>query len=366
MIVHSAEYLYEIYAAIMRRLGGSEEEADIVGRCFVNADLRGKDTQGIAWFPSFYRLVRSGAIRFGTPIQIVEESPAFAVIDGGYGPGQVVGTKAVEIAIEKARRFGVSSAWVRKTGDFGMAANYSMIALQHDCVGIVMSNGTPWVAPWGGREPLFSTSPMSIAIPAGSEKPIVIDMGLSAASHGKVVLAARDRTPLPGPWLVDESGHFTDNPVPLITDPYNRSSAELGAILPLGPKGFGWILLVDILAGVMSGMTTARDIPFNPVGIRKGEGASSDRPQTIGNFIMVIDVGRLMPAAAFKEKVDRIIQSVKSSEPADGFREIVLPGERAAIESERRRREGVPVRDEEWFKLVAIAGEADPNVEALR
>jgi LDH2 family malate/lactate/ureidoglycolate dehydrogenase len=271
----------------------------------------------------------------------------------------------MELALKKAKESGVACAWVRRTGDFGMAANYAMLALEHDCVGMVMSNGSPFVAAWGGRDPLFSTNPISIAIPAGEEKPIVIDMSASSVSHGKVVRTARDLARLPGPWLVDESGQVTDDPRPLITDPYNRSSPELGAILPLGPKGFAWILFVEIFAGVMSGMTIAKDIPFNPKGVLTGEGASGERPQTLGNFMLVIDLGRLMPLPEFKEKIDRVVRSVKSSRLAEGFDEIVLPGERAARQMERRQREGVPVREEEWLNIVAIAKERGVDLEGV-
>ena len=353
----SAHYLQAVYEAIWARLGAPPDEARIFAGCFVKADLIGKDTQGIACIPLVYPWVRSGAIRFGVPIKMAKEGPAFAVVDGGYGPGQVVATRAMEIAVQKAREATVGSVWVRNTSDFTMASNYSTIALAHNYVGLAMSNGVPLVAPWGGRDPVFNTNPLSFAIPAGDEKPIVFDGSMSSVSHGAVVYAARDRVRMPGDPLVDEDGNRTDDPIPIIVDSYDRGSEQLGAILPLGPKGFGWLIWVDILAGIMSGMSTAKKVPVDP---------SASDPWTGGIFLMAINVGNLMALDEFKAKVDDLIRNVKESRLAEGFDEIVLPGERAMQEEQRRLREGVPIRDEDWDKVSDIAAGLGIDLDSLR
>jgi LDH2 family malate/lactate/ureidoglycolate dehydrogenase len=208
-----------------------------------------------------------------------------------------------------------------------------------------MGNGAPLAAPWGGRDRVFSTNPIAVAIPAGRELPIVIDMSSSALSHGQVVLAARDGRLVSGPLLVDESGQFTDNPRPLVADPRHRESPLLGAILPQGPKGFGWLLIVELFAGLLSGMKPSYLNVFPP---------TPEHLSTIGHFLMAIDVSALMPVNEFKAKVDDLITTIKGSRLADGFDAIVLPGERAAQEEARRRREGVPIRDEEWREVIEI------------
>ena len=353
----SAGYLYTGYEAIWRALGASAEEAGTVARCTVSTDLAGKDTQGIAAIPLIYRSVRRGATRFGMPITIVKDGPAFAVVDGGRGPGMVVATRGMEIAIRKAREATVGCVWVRNTNEFAMAASYSTMALEQDYFGLAMSNGVPCVSAWGGRDQVFNTNPLSFAIPARAENPIVFDGAMSSVSHGHVVLAARDRLRMPGNPLIDEAGHVTDDPVPIILDPYDRNSEQLGAILPLGPKGFGWLILVDVLAAIMSGMSTANEIPFNP---------TSEKPWTGGFFLMAINIGDLVDLGEFKSKVDALIRNCKGSRLADGFREIVMPGERAQREAERRRREGIPIRDEDWANLSSIAGELGIDLEGLR
>jgi L-2-hydroxycarboxylate dehydrogenase (NAD+) len=207
-----AEYLHSVYRSIAERFGASPEEAEIFADCTLLPDLRGHATQGLAFLPMVYPLLRDGLARFGAPIRMIREGPGFAIVDGGLGVGQVVATRAMALAIDRAQRDGVASVWVRHTNDFTMASIYALQALVHDCVGVAMSNGAPLVAPWGGRDKMFSTNPIAVAVPAGRELPIVIDMSSSALSHGQVVLAARDGRLVPDRLLVDESGGFTDDP----------------------------------------------------------------------------------------------------------------------------------------------------------
>jgi LDH2 family malate/lactate/ureidoglycolate dehydrogenase len=246
---------------------------------------------------------------------------------------------------------------VRNANDFTRATNYAIMALEHDYFGLAMCNGVPLVAPWGGRDPVFNTNPMAYAIPAGEELPIIYDGATSAVSHGHAVLAARNRARMPADPLVGEDGRFTDDPVPLITDPFDRNSEQLGAILTLGAKGFGWTILVDVLSSLMAGMTTAKEIPFHQ---------SAEHPWTGGIFVMAVNIGNLVDLDEFKAKVDGVIRNCKASRLAEGFSEIVMPGERAQREAERRRRDGVPLREEDWANVVRIAAELDVDLEALR
>ena len=353
----SADYLRSIYEAVARGLGAAEDEARVFSGPFIQADLFGKDTQGIACIPLLYPWFRSGAIRFGTPPKVVKQGPSYVLIDGNRGPGQVVATQAMEMAIEKAKNATVGLVWVRNSNDFTMASSYATMALEHDFIALAMSNGVPLVSTWGGRDPVFNTNPLAFVIPAGTEKPIIFDGAMSSVSHGQVVLAARDQHPMPDSPLVDTEGRRTDDPVPLIVDPYDRGSAQLGAILPLGPKGLGWLIFVDILAGIASGGTTSQGVGFRP---------TLDEPWTGGFFLMAINVGNLQPLDDFKAKVDEMIRNMKSSRHAQDFDEILVPGERAQIECERRSREGVPVREEHWAQVKAIAAELDVEVESLR
>ena len=357
MRIESGEYLQHVYEAIWHALGAHDEEAEIYARCFVRADLLGKETQGIACIPLVYPWIRSGAIQFGRSLTTLREGPSFALFDGNSGPGQVCATRAMGVALEKAREHTVGCAWVRNTNDFTMATNYVEMALEHDCFGLAMSNGVPLVAAWGGRDPVFNTNPMAFAVPAGEELPIIYDGATSAVSHGHVVLAARDGRIMADSPLVGEDGRATGDAAPLITDSFDRNSEQLGAIRAIGAKGFGWLILVEVVSSLMAGGSRALEIPFHQ---------SAEEPWTGGLFLMAIDIGALVDIEDFKAEIDRLVRSCRTSRRAEGFSEIVMPGERAQREAVRRRREGVPLRDEDWGNVERIAGEVGVDLEALR
>ena len=357
MRTETALYLQTVYAAIWRALGARGEEAEIYARCFARADLLGKETQGIACVPLVYPWIKAGAIQFGRSLTTVRDGPSFALVDGNSAPGQVCAVRAMEIAIEKARAHTVGCVWVCNANDFTMATNYAEMALEHDYFGLAMSNGVPLVAAWGARDPIFNTNPMSLAVPAGEELPIIYEGATSAVSHGHVVLAARDGRVMPDSPLVSENGRPTGKAGPLITNPFDRNSEQLGAIRALGPKGFGWLILVEVLSSLIAGGSRAAEIPFQQ---------SAENPWTGGLFLMAVNIGALVDLEAFKEQVDRLICSCRSSTPAEGFHDIVMPGERAQLEAQRRQREGIPLRDEDWANIVHIAGEVGVDLEALR
>ena len=357
MRTETAEYLRRAYQAIWHALGSRGEEAEIYARCFVRADLLGKETQGIACLPLVYPWIKAGAIQFGRPLTTVREGPSFALVDGNSGPGQVCATRAMAIAIDKAREHTVGCVWVRNANDFTLATAYAEMALEHDYFGLAMSNGVPLVAAWGGREPIFNTNPMSFVVPAGEELPIIYDGATSAVSHGHVVLAARDGRTMPDDPLVGDHGTATGDAVSLITDVFDRNSEQLGAIRPLGPKGFGWLILVEVLSSLMAGGSRAIEIPNHQ---------SAEDPWTGGFFLMAVDIAALVDLDHFKGEVDQLIRSCRGSERADGISEIVMPGERAQREAERRAREGIPLRDEDWASLQRIAGEVGVDLDSLR
>jgi L-2-hydroxycarboxylate dehydrogenase (NAD+) len=357
MRTESAAYLQAVYEAISQKAGASEEEARINAQCFVRADLTGRDTQGIAYFPYQIMAARTGAMEFGRPMTTLKEGPGYALLDGGRGPGHVVAIKSMALAIQKARETAVGTVWAVNSYYTGMVSNYSEMALEHDFIGLAMNNSVPYVSPWGGRDPLLGPNPLSFAIPAGRERPIVFDGGGGSVSHGAVVHAAREGVSFPGDYLVKEDGTMTNDPVGLVIDPFDRRSPIRGAIAPLGPKGFASLIWIEIVAGLVSGGTISAHSPLHP---------SHDKPVTAGIFVQAIDVGKLIPIDEFKAKVDEFIHLLKSSSPAQGFREILLPGERARREEERRLTDGVPVPDHYWEKVAVLAGEMGVDLDALR
>jgi LDH2 family malate/lactate/ureidoglycolate dehydrogenase len=346
MAVTTVERLTSLYAGIARALGATGQEAAVFARCLVRADLRGMYTQGAAVVPYLVWMIEQRLMNFGAPFTVLREEAGWALVDGGRGVGSVVSTRAMELAIAKAKSAGTGSVWVRNGGDFAMASNHALQALEHDQVGVAMRNCSTRVAPWGGRTAFFGTNPLSVAIPTDNEPPIVIDMASGSFSVGQVVMAARDKRRLPSQHLVDSSGRYTDDPLAIIVDPLNRESDFTGAIVTQGYKGMAWSLIVELFAGLLSGMGASYQNDYE-------QGAQS--PWNEGIFLMAVDVARLRPVEEFKAAADDLARALRSVPPAKGFERVIVPGE---LEAERERKygiEGVPVRDEDWEGVLKIA-----------
>ncbi len=346
MKIINAQELTALYNRIALALGATPEEAEIFARCQVRADLRGMYTQGAAIIPYTVGLIEQQLSRFGVPFKILREEAGFTLVDAGYGVGIVVGARAMELAMQKARSAGVGCVWVRHGGDFNMAANPVLLAIEQDMVGIAMRNDIPRVAPWGGRDPFFSTNPIAIGVPTGEEPPIVIDMAAGSFSVGQVAMAARDQRPLPSSHLVTGDGAYTDDATKIILDPANRESGFSGGIVTLGYKGLNWSLIVELFSGLLAGMNTSNQNGYEP---------SAEKPLDGGAFYMAIDISKLRPVAEFKAAADEFARSLRAVRPAEGFEQVIVPGEVEARKEHQRLREGVPIRDEDWKGVVEIA-----------
>jgi L-2-hydroxycarboxylate dehydrogenase (NAD+) len=345
MIIPAA-VLGEIYEGVGLAHGADPEEAEIFRACLLRADLRGHSTQGSALLPYHDEMLASGQMRFGAGLELVSDAPSVGVVDAHFGAGEVVATRSMEIAIRKAERTGLGCVAVRNSGDFAMASAYSLQALDHGMIGIAMSNGKPVVAPWGGRDPLLCTNPISVAFPGGTRYPIVIDMATSAFSMGDAIRTARDGGRLPFPGIVDPHGEQSDDPAKIVVDVEERESKLDGALLPLGPKGFGMSLIVELMCSALAGAYGSWSNDYEPTG---------ERPWRHGHCLLALDPQRFGGLAEFTESADALIDALESSAPAAGGEGVRLPGRSAHEEELRRTSEGVPVRDEELRQLLAVA-----------
>ncbi|HEV3034350.1 MAG TPA: Ldh family oxidoreductase [Solirubrobacteraceae bacterium] len=342
----AAELLGSIYYGIAGAHGANAEEAGFFRDRLLRADLRGHSTQGSALIPYHDEMIASGQMRFGVPLEVVSDAPGVAVVDAHFGVGEVVGTRCMGIAMDKAERTGIGCVTVRNSGDFAMASAYSLLALERGMVGIAMSNGKPVVAPWGGRDPLFCTNPISVAFPGGERFPLVIDMASSAFSMGDAIRTARDGKRLPFVGIVDRDGVYGDDPAPIVIDVNERESKLDGALLPLGPKGFCLLLIVELMCSALAGSAGSYNNDFEPTG---------ERPWDHGQVFMAMSAEAFAGQAALRGSVDALIDRVEGSRPAPGQQAVRVPGRSAHEEEQRRTRDGVPVRDEELAQLCAVA-----------
>ncbi|HEY4427994.1 MAG TPA: Ldh family oxidoreductase [Solirubrobacteraceae bacterium] len=342
----AAELLGSIYSGIAEAHGADGEESGFFRDRLLRADLRGHSTQGSALVPYVDEMIASGQMRFGAPLDVLHDAPSAAVIDANFGVGEVVGTRSMTIAMDKAERSGMGCVVVRNSGDFAMASAYSLLALDRGMVGIAMSNGKPIVAPWGGRDPLFCTNPMSVAFPGGERFPIVIDMATSAFSMGDAIRTARDGRQLDYEGVVDREGNYGTDPAAIVVDVTQRESPLDGALLPLGPKGFCMLLVVELMCSALAGSGGSYSNDYEPTG---------ERPWDHGQLFMAISPEAFAGADVLGRSVDALIGRVEGSRRAPGQGGPRVPGRAAHEEEQRRRRDGVPVRDEELAQLCEVA-----------
>jgi uncharacterized oxidoreductase len=338
MPVVRPERLHPLAVALYEHAGVSAGDARTVADHQIDANLAGHDSHGIHLLPTYLDRIGKGHIVPGAPIEVLDETPTTARVDGHWGFGQVVSTRATELAIGKARQQRVGIVSVFRQSHVGRLGDYPLMAARQGLVGVMMcdSGRAPkQVAPFGGREARLGTNPLSIAFPSDLEAPVLIDMATSAVAGGKLLVAHARREPIPPGWLLDREGRATTNPADFLAG---------GAMLPLGgPQGYKGSALsfaVETLAAVLPGLGFGVD----PTG-RHNDGA----------FILVFDPGAFRPLAEFKAEVAAFARYVKATPPAEGFTEVLYPGEIEHRTAERRRREGIPVEDETWGKLVALA-----------
>ncbi len=321
--------------------------ADLTADLMVRTDLRGVDSHGVGMLPTYLRWHRAGYIHPAAEPKIVRDEGTTAVVDGQQAFGHYVATCGMELAIAKARAHGVGFVTCHNSNHYGAAANYSLMALAHDMIGISMTNG-PWpaVVPTFGRQAMISTNPISLAAPAGREYPFVLDMATSTVAIGKLSVAARWAKPIPPGWALDPTGQpTTDASVAYHT----RLLTPLGGNREQGGhKGYGLAVMVDILCGVLAGASWAAQT--------RRDTHPPDRAD-VGHFFGAIDVQRFRPLDLFKADVDALLRSLKDSPLAEGGGRIYVAGEPEWECETMRRREGIPLAPGLVDQLRTVAGE---------
>jgi len=352
MPVLSAQQLRNLGTEIFEALGAPKNEAKLVSNLLVEANLTGFDSHGIIRLPNYVKGIKMGAVKPGTKIRIIEETPNTASIDGGWNFGQVVAREAMKICIRKARENIVGLVTIQHCQHVGRLNSYAEMALAEDMLGIMSVNSATNVAPFGGKSKQLGTNPLCFAIPAGKEPPMVLDMATSVWAQGKIMVYLARGEKLPDDQIfMDADGNPT-------TDPswYNRQGMlrTLGGVV--GYKGFGLSLLVEILTGALSGAGCSNSEEYKARPFYGGNGV----------FMMVINVAKMTDITQFKRRVDDLLRSVRESPKAPGYDEIMIPGE-----PERRMRrkllsEGIFVEDETWKKIAEICGELKVELPPIR
>ena len=311
--------------------GLEEEEARIVSGVLVEAELRGRPTHGLMRIPS---IVRRRKGKRPAPMHILKERGACVFLDGGDHLGYVVAHRCAEIAIDGVKKRGMALVGANNLGHTGMMGYYVSMMAEQGIIGIGVCDCFPKMVPWGGMEPVFGTNPISVGIPF-EPHPILVDLSTAAVTIGDIRLAGKRGGKLPEGLALDAQGHFTDDP------------GQVHGVLPFGEhKGSALALVVQVLTTALVG---AAVIP---------EGGKD-----YGLLIIGIAPGLFVDSAGFDESVSALAHTIKSSRRMPGVKEILIPGERAFRERERRLREGIEVEDAlvEEIKSLRFQGGHTPS-----
>lgn len=342
------EALTRFVIEILGRFGVPLEDATMTAQVLIKADLRGIESHGVARLKRYTDGLKNGVVKTRPIIRTVLNTPVTAVLDGGSGLGQVVSYKAMNIAIEKAKRNHVGFVAVRNSNHFGIAGVYGLMALEHDLIGLATTNSEPLVAPTFSKQKLLGTNPICVAVPTGKGG-FVLDMATSVAPIGKIEVARRIGKKVPLGWGIDTEGRITDNP----------GEIAKGALVPLGGlgevlsghKGYGLGSVVDIFSGVLSGAAWGAN-----VGKTQGPKVAN-----VGHFFGALDVDAFMPLADFKTRMIEFIRSLKDAERLSGSQEIHIAGEKSAYTESVRKEIGVALDSRTIEMLKELASETGVN-----
>ncbi len=338
--------LTEFIVAVLTAMKMPPRPAELTAALMVRTDLRGVDSHGIDMLPRYHEWWQGGYVAMDAEPVVVRDELATALLDGRQGLGHYVSALAMERAVAKARAYGIGIVTVRNSNHYGAAANYSMMALPHDMIGISTTNSAYLaMVPTFGRRAMLSTNPLSFAAPAGRHAPFVLDMATTTVAVGKIRLATRWQRPIPPGWALDDTGAPTTDP--FVAMQHRLLSPLGGSREQGGHKGYGLGVMVDILSGVLPGAVYG-DVFWRRGGVER-------RTHDVGHCFVAIDPARFRPLEDFKRDMDDMFEALKASPTAEGHDRIYVAGEPEAECEARRRREGIPLSPVLLEQVNAIA-----------
>ncbi len=324
---------------ILKELGASKEDQELVAEATIDADLKGFTSHGLGRFPQYLISIKAGTINLDENITIEKETPAMALINGNSGFGQAVSYKAMQIAIKKAKEVGIACVGVHNSNHFGVTGFYSDLALRENCIGLVIANTDPAIAPIGGKTPLIGTNPIALGIPSDSY--ITVDMATSVTARGKIIESKRKGLDLPDGWALDADGNPTNDP----------EKALNGSILPFGGfKGYALSLLIEVLTG-----------PLVQAGYGHGVTgtASPNKNCTKGDLYVVIDPSKFGDFEEFKANTEDFLSQVRST-----GENIPIPGDLEVKRVREAEVNGVPIDEKLYEQLKRICDDLNIDLDS--
>ena len=321
-----ASGLREFAARILNETGVQKADAQSIAEVLVEADLRGVDSHGVTRLAGYIQLMEADRVNPRPNIRCLKDSGTTLLFDGDRGVGILAARHAMDSVIKRTEEGGIACATLRNISHTGMIGWYTMRAARKGMIGIAMNNGPCMVPPFGGKDPLLATNPISIAAP-GSTHPVVLDMATTVVAAGKIRLAEKRGDTIPDYWALDREGVPTTDPTEAIQRGFFQWTGDY--------KGFGLALMVEILTGVLSGGLFGHDVP--------GMVEFGRDPLVSHGFYAAIKIDRFMPLADFHKRVDDLVSQAHSSRRTVSENPVLVAGEKESQCRMERLEKGIPL-----------------------
>ena len=358
----SVSVVHGFMVDVFEALGTPAEDARVCADVLIASDLRGIESHGVGRLKYYYDRIKMGVQVTQTEIEVVRETETTALIDGHHGMGHVIASRAMQLAIEKAHRYGLGAVAVRNGTHYGIAGYYPLMAAKEGMMGLSVTNARPSVAPTLGTEPMLGTNPIAFAAPSDTGFPFCFDGATSISQRGKIEVAARAEKPVPEGWVIDDRGEPLTEPHQIL----ERFGTASAALLPLGGageafagyKGYDLATMVEILSAALCGGMFMKDLlGFSEDGSR--------RPFMLGHLFLAIDIEHFIPLEVSRHITGQIMRALQASAKAPGQERIYVAGEKEFENEVQVREQGIPVNRNLRSELQTLRDELQiPGYEA--
>ncbi|HHT42292.1 MAG TPA: Ldh family oxidoreductase [Firmicutes bacterium] len=356
----SVETLEQFMIDVLTKVGVPEDDAKVVAEVLITSDKFGIESHGISRLkPIYYTRIKQGILNPVTKIDVVKEGPTTAVLDGNHGMGHVIGKRAMEMAISKAKEYGMGMVAVRNSSHYGIAGYYTLMAANAGMIGITGTNARPSIAPTFGVEPMLGTNPLTFTMPSDEEFPFFLDCATSMSQRGKIEVYGRLEKDIPEGWVIGNDGKVRTDTLNILKD---LSSGE-AALTPVGGieeatgshKGYGYATVVEILSAALQGGAFLHALS----GMKDGQRV----PHALGHFFIAINIEAFTSLDEFKKTTGDILRALRASKKAPGRERIYTAGEKEYYICQERMAQGVPIVPSLQKEMLQLVEELDLDYE---
>lgn len=323
-----AESLSDFCKQILIKASGmADADAKVIADNLTFANLRGIDTHGVTRLGVYLKFIEGRMANIDYTLKIVKDGGSTAIVDADNAMGQIGAKFGMELAISRCQDHGVSWITVANSGHIGALAYWAMMALKKGMIGICFTTTSTIMAAHGSREKTLGNTPLAIAAPSAAGMPLVLDMALSVAARGHLVVARKENRTIPLDWAIDTEGVPTSDP----------AKGLEGSVLPIGGyKGSGLALMIEVLAGVLSN---------SPFGCQKGSLVPPDstRPLGLSHVFACIKIDNFIPVQVFEKRLESLIKQVRESRLSKNVDEVLVPNDKEFRTEQLRKKQGIPL-----------------------